>query len=107
MAILLAALCACAPRTPTPPLGSHVSTRPQRVPYPPPAARSELIPPMPADEALWVDGQWLWIGDGWTWQAGDWARPSAGAYYAPPKIERRADGELVWFEGHWVRDPAE
>jgi hypothetical protein len=61
---------------------------------------------MPADDALWVDGQWRWRGGEWQWQPGDWARPRPG-FYAPPKLERHRNGELHWYEGRWVAEPAD
>ena len=71
------------------------------VPYPPPPARVEIVPPAPGEREVWVDGQWIWRGSHWVWQAGGWQVPPADSYYAPPVTLRQQDGSLAYFEGGW------
>ncbi|MSP24135.1 MAG: hypothetical protein EXR75_03005 [Myxococcales bacterium] len=94
----------CTPHLPTPPDGPHAGDAPLIVPYPPPVARVELIPPRRRQEAVWLDGAWAWRVDRWSWTRGKWALvPEPGAYYAPPMTVRRRNGELFHFAGQWHR----
>jgi hypothetical protein len=95
-----AALAACSAKLPVPPLGPHTGDTPVIVPYPPPAARVEIVPPgLP--EQVWIDGQWEWQARRWVWRAGVWEKPVPAATYAPPVTVRLSDGTLAWFEGRW------
>jgi len=69
------------------------------VPYPPPPARVELIPPAPSDTAVWVDGTWRWTGRDYIWIAGRWQEPIEEAHYAPAKTERLPDGGVSYSPG--------
>jgi hypothetical protein len=71
------------------------------VPYPPPAARVEVVPPRKGALDVWVDGQWDWDGDVWQWTAGSWVKPPANAYFTPWKAERREDGRLLFARASW------
>lgn len=104
--VMLGAVLGCAPRVPVAPEGPHTGDTPVTVPYPPPAARPETVPPQPAPLAVWVDGQWVWGGDAYSWQRGKWVVPVEGAYYARPQIVRRVGGGLVYFGGSWHRPAA-
>ena len=85
-----------------PPSGPHTADEPAiAVPYPPPPARVEIVPPGGADKAVWIDGEWQWRSRRWVWLPGRWEVPYPGAYYAPATTVRRADGALVWFAGAW------
>jgi hypothetical protein len=99
-------MAACAPRVPVPPTGPHRQDTPELVPYPPPPARVELIPPAPAPEALWIDGHWIWTAGGYAWHAGRWEPARVGAHYAPATTVRRSNGELLYYVGSWQSDPA-
>jgi hypothetical protein len=95
---------ACGTRLPTPVLGPHPagSTSYVEVPYPPPAARVEIVPPRPKElDAVWVDGEWTWQGKRWVWQPGGWVSPPAGAYFAPWLVYRLGSGRLLFAEGAW------
>lgn len=95
-----AALSACAAKLPVPPPGPHTGDTPILVPYPPPAARVEIVMPGPPG-AVWVDGQWEWQARRWVWKPGEWVKRVPTSTYAPPATVRLADGTLAWFEGRW------
>ena len=105
--LFLIAVCAgCVGLTRTPPRAEHVGAEPLEIDYPPPPARVEFVPAPESEEQYWIDGQWRWKGGRWTWQKGGWeTAPSPDAAYAPPLMVRRANGELVYYEGRWVEQP--
>jgi len=91
---------------PLPPMGPNESTTPIVVPYPPPAARAEIIPPKPGERVVWIDGTWIWDRRRWVWQRGRWEVPPTGAHYALSKIVEMPDGSLNWYPGGWqTRNP--
>ena len=95
---------ACGSAFPAPPTGPHpaASTNYIDVPYPPPAARVEVVPPPPRDAgAVWVDGEWAWQGKRWTWLPGGWVLPPPKAYFAPWLVYRLANGRLLFASGSW------
>lgn len=51
---------------------------------------------------MWVDGTWEWNGRDYSWRNGGWRMPSEGAYYAPAKLLRRRNGNLLYQRGEWV-----
>ncbi len=71
------------------------------VPYPPPAAFAETVPPRPNREALWVDGHWAWRGGTFVWQRGGWVQVPTGARYAHWRIRYAPDGTLLFAEEAW------
>ena len=71
------------------------------VPYPPPAARVEMVPPKPSRAALWLDGGWSWLGRGWVWIGGGWVSPTPGTYYSRWAVVRAPDGRLYFAPGEW------
>ncbi len=71
------------------------------MPYPPPAARAEIVPSKPRDGALWIDGEWSWQGRQWIWEPGGWALAPAKAYYSPWIVFHQVDGKLVFAPGAW------
>ncbi len=89
---------------PVPPIGPHMNEEAVLVPYPPPAARVEIVPPKPPEldgDAVWVDGEWQWKGRRWIWQGGQWQIPVEGGYWAPATTVRLPDGKLAYFAGTW------
>jgi len=88
---------------PLPTIGPHYGEEPVIIPYPPPPARVEVVPPKPPEpkRAVWVDGEWQWKGRRWIWQGGQWQEPIADGYYAPAATLRLADGTLAYFPGTW------
>lgn len=100
----MAWLCACAYRPPEPPSGPVPEADRIEVPYPPPPARVEVIPPQKDRREVWVDGQWEWTGKEWRWDEGAWVIPPPGAYFTPWTTEREDDGRLLFAPAAW-RDP--
>lgn len=100
-AIPLALLPACSESLPFPPTGPIPPDALVEVPYPPPAARVETVPPHAEDGEVWVDGQWDWAGTEWRWAGGAWTRPPAGAYFTPWQTVRRSDGRLFFARATW------
>jgi len=73
------------------------------VPYPPPAALSELVPPRPETEgAVYQDGGWAWRGHYYVWQRGGWVKPKPGARLAPWMVRYAPDGRAFFSENRWV-----
>jgi hypothetical protein len=97
----LAGLLACTPRVPGPPLTDHKGDTPIEVPYPPPAARAEELPPQPSEDSVWIDGHHRWSGSRYDWIAGGWVRAEPGQTWAPPLLVRRRNGDLLYYEGGW------
>ncbi len=103
---LLCSACffACGSSTlPEPEVGPHPADEYIEVPYPPPAAAAEVVPPSPQSDAVWVDGQWIWRGRYYVWQRGGWLIPPAGAYFAPWRKYYTKDGTLYFADGTWRR----
>ncbi len=71
------------------------------VPYPPPAARVESVPPPPNAADVWIDGQWDWDGRNWRWHEGRWMTPPDGAYFTRWTTQRRRDGRLFFARAAW------
>ncbi len=71
------------------------------VPYPPPAARTEIVPARPHGGDLWVDGQWSWVGKQWRWESGAWVAAPEGATFQPWMVTRRRDGVVVYAPAKW------
>jgi hypothetical protein len=71
------------------------------VPYPPPAGFSEVVPPTPNREALWVDGHFAWRGRAYVWQRGGWVLPPKGARFAPWHVRYTQDGTLMFADEAW------
>ena len=95
---------ACSSRLASPRVGTHpaATTTYVEVPYPPPPARVEVIPPPPREAgAVWLDGEWAWLGKGWSWQTGGWVVPPADAYFAPWLVYRLENGRLLFASGAW------
>src|SRR5262245_9843737 len=97
---------ACGSSLPTPKTGPHPAgtTSYVEVPFPPPAARVEVIPPKPQEGAVWLDGEWSWQGRRWVWESGGWILPPSGGYFAPWITNRLADGRLMFAPGAWYAD---
>lgn len=105
LAAVLALLPACSPSLPRPPTGKIPTDETIEVPYPPPPARAETIPPEKAAGQVWIDGQWEWNEKAWKWREGAWTTSPPGAYFTPWTTKRRADGQLLFTRAEW-RDKA-
>lgn len=78
------------------------------VPYPPPPARIETMPPAPADPAcVYLDGQWIFGARDWQWQAGGWVIARDDCSFAPSRLFWHPLGadraELRYRVGRWVQ----
>jgi hypothetical protein len=99
---IAAVLFACgSKRLPAPSYTSQPTNALVEVPYPPPPARVEYVPPRPAGDAVWIDGEWTWRGRRWAWRAGRWVVPPANASFAPWTAVRDELGNLHVAQGAW------
>jgi hypothetical protein len=100
--LLVAVSSACSSSLPAPPETAHPMRAYIEVPYPPPAALVETVPKPPeADDAVWVDGNWVWRGRYYVWQRGGWLAPPEGASYATWQSLLAKDGRIVFATGQW------
>ncbi len=92
----------CGPsRLPAPAWASQPTSALFEVPYPPPPARVEEVPPQPTDDAVWIDGEWVWQARRYAWRAGRWVVPPPAARFAPWTTVRDARGTLFLAQGTW------
>jgi YXWGXW repeat-containing protein len=72
------------------------------VPYPPPAALVEVVPPEPdVSGVVWLDGHWVWRGTYYVWQRGGWMVPPKDGAYATWQSLLAKDGRIVFAPGTW------
>jgi hypothetical protein len=91
--LLLLALASCGSRRADAPRGAHPPSDAVAVPFPPPPAKVEELPPQPNERCVWVDGYWDFV-DRWEWQPGEWVVPQPGCRLAP--VELRRQGGQLW-----------
>lgn len=103
LAVLVALACAvgCSTKLPHPPYAPHPMTALVEVRFPPPPARAEQVVARPADNAVWIDGEWAWRGRRWSWKVGRWVVPPPGATYSPWTATRNEEGTLFFAPGTW------
>jgi len=78
----------------------YVRSREVIVTETPPTAQTEIIPPAPAPDFVWVPGYWTWHNR-WVWERGHYeSSPHERAAWEPGHWERRHGG-WVWEPGHW------
>ena len=77
------------------------------VPYPPPAALTELVPERPASDAVWVDGGWVWRGRYYVWDRGGWVRPPPDLRFAPWRVRYLPSGQAQFARNNWVNAQGE
>jgi len=94
----------CGSSVPTPRFGPQTRDAWVEVPYPPPAAAVEIVPPSPRSDAVWVDGQWSWRGRYFVWQRGAWVVPPAHAYFSRWARYYGKDGTLYFADATWRSD---
>jgi hypothetical protein len=93
----------CGATLPQPPQSAPPADAFIEVPYPPPAALSELVPPQPQRAgAVFQDGGWAWRGRYYIWQRGGWVVPAPGARLAPWAVRYTPDGRAFFSETRWV-----
>jgi hypothetical protein len=112
---VLAALIACSSRTrlaPEAPLPDAIDPSDYAgslvVPYPPPPAKVETMPPAPTNPAcVYLDGQWTFGSRDWQWVAGAWVIAPGGCAFVRQRLFWLALGsegsELRFRPGRWVQ----
>jgi hypothetical protein len=100
--LLVAALLGCGGRQVDAPRGAHPANDAVAVPYPPPPAKLEEVPPRPHASCVWTDGYWDFT-DRWEWQDGEWVLPPANCRLAPVEL-RRQGGQLWHARPRWYPD---
>jgi len=99
---IVMALVACgSARLPKPTYMQQPSEALQQADFPPPPARSEVVPAAPRSDAVWIDGEWVWQGSRYAWKTGRWVVPPASASYAPWTSVRGSMGTFYIAEGKW------
>ncbi|MDP9149116.1 MAG: hypothetical protein M3O36_04125, partial [Myxococcota bacterium] len=97
----LAGALACGGTLPVAPYMAQPESALGPVPYPPPPARVEFLPPRPSKTSVWVDGEWAWRARRWSWRPGRWTVPRNGARFSPWALVRGEDGTLYFASGAW------
>ncbi len=90
----------CGAVLPGPEVRPHVASNYEQVPYPPPSALVEVVPPRSKD-AVWVDGFWVWAGRFFVWERGGWFAPDEGVYVSPWSAKYEEDGRLTYAPTVW------
>jgi hypothetical protein len=68
---------------------------------PPPSPKTEVKPPKPFANAVWIDGHWKHTRHGWVWVSGHWEKqPRSGAVWVSGKWVKTPRG-WKWKPGHW------
>ncbi|MFZ5893557.1 MAG: hypothetical protein ACOY0T_21020 [Myxococcota bacterium] len=100
---LLSAVCvACGGSLPEPAKAQHPSEAFDEVPYPPPAALAETLPPRPNRSGLvWLEGDWVFRGSTYAWVRGGWTVAPPNARYAVSKVVYASDGRILFAPASW------
>jgi hypothetical protein len=99
-AVILSVPLGCGPSLARPSMTPAPVSAFVEVPYPPPAAHAEVIPPRPHSSDVWIDGQWSWDSKTWRWEPGRWVVPPAGAKFQPWMITR-SDARVLFAPATW------
>jgi hypothetical protein len=92
----------CGDSLPRPKFIEQPSDAFEAVPYPPPAALSELVPERPSGKSLvWIDGSWVWRGHYYVWQRGGWTESPTDIGFAEWKLRYTDDGRLEYAPSAW------
>ncbi len=97
----LVALESCAFSVPGPPLVVQPKSAFVEVPYPPPAALVEVVPPSTSSLLVWLDGYWTWRAQYYTWVRGGWVFVTVGESFAQWQTYFMRDGRLMFAPGAW------
>jgi hypothetical protein len=92
---------ACAASLPGPPPVIHPESAYTEVPYPPPAALVEAVPPSPSSALVWMDGNWTWQGQFYVWMRGGWVLAPTGASFAQCQWHYTRSAQLMFASGAW------
>jgi hypothetical protein len=101
-ALLASLFVACTTPLPRSPTTTHDWDDFVEVPYPPPAALIETLPPRPSQTAVWVHGYWDWAQERYVWVRGGWVDPPEGYRHAPWLSLYTPDGRLLFARTTWV-----
>ena len=72
------------------------------VPSGPPAAKTEVQPPKPDGDVVWVGGRWKWQAPAWNWLPGRWVvKPYRNAIWVQGRWQQRGRA-WIWVAGHWI-----
>lgn len=93
---------ACGSKHVEAPRGAHPPNDAVPVPFPPPPAKLEEVPPQPNASCVWSDGYWEFT-DRWEWLPGEWVIPQAHCRLAPVEL-RRVGGQLLHARPRWYPD---
>ena len=67
----------------------------------PPAPKTEIQPPKPEGDVVWVGGRWKWE-DAWVWSPGRWVnKPYRNAIWVAGRWQQRGR-TWIWVAGHWI-----
>src|SRR5208283_2498866 len=58
-------------------------------------------PNRPANDTVWIDGEWVWQRPRWAWRSGRWVVPPKGARFSPWVMVRAEDGAIYCAPGTW------
>lgn len=100
-AALALTLVACGGSVPSPSSTEHPLSAFTEIPYPPPAALAETVPPPPRKGVVWIDGEWVFHGHGYVWRRGGWVVPPPESRFAAWQTWYRRDGRLMMAPGSW------
>lgn len=101
LGILATVAVGCGSSLPQPVTAPHPESAWMEVPYPPPPAHVEEVPPRPRDDAIWTDGSWLWEGNRWAWDPGGWVVLARGERLCPWETRRTPRGKLEFAPSTW------
>ena len=102
IAVVTGVLVACgSSRLPRPTYVQQPTEALQEADYPPPPARSEVVPAAPGGNAVWIDGEWVWQGGRYAWKVGRWVPPPSNASFSPWTSVRGEMGTFYIAEGKW------
>jgi hypothetical protein len=77
---------------------------PTRVVVVPQPAATEMVPPAPGPDYVWIPGRWEWdtAGKRWMWYGGTWQRPPApNAVWQAGYWSQQGPG-WSWISAHWM-----
>ena len=77
------------------------------VPYPPPAALTELVTEAPEPRAVWMDGGWVWRGRYYVWERGGWVVPARNLRFSPWRVRYLPGGQAQFARSQWIDEHGE
>lgn len=93
---------ACSGSLPEPPKTQHPNEAYDEVPYPPPAALAETVPPRPKQSGVvWLEGDWVFRGSTYAWVRGGWTLAPEKARYAVSNVVYTRDGRILFAPAAW------